>query len=966
MRRPIYQKSILALAISTASLIAHAQTIQLTDSGFSNESGNYPETITFTGSYTGTNDAIEFSSSTINGSLILDATIVGTGADVDGLDLSSVDLESGEGPKTLIKGDLVNKGTITVSGDGASALLIDPAEITGSIINEGTLRVTGDAYLEEDEWGFEYEVASAMDIAYSDIKGDIHNKGSIIVEGEGATGILVFANTNIGGDLLNDGTIQATGTGAMGIGLEDSTIGGSLINNGTIQATGGQFGIELQYTTIGGSLTNNGTIQATGFTAAGIELEDSTIGGSLINNGTIQATGSSASGIELESSTLGGSLINNGTITVTGLDGAAVELENTTLTQFVNTGTIQVTGDDSEGLEVDDAHFTHASAHIVNTGLMSSESDAVIAIGDFSVSNPDGTLVIKNTGTLYSGNEAIDVQFDSGPVHLLWGEKDKTSAITGNLIGLSHVQIAGTANFTGTPLVGQSETADPDHTAHVRMKGDGWIDVGSSSANTPAHLELGLDHTVIDGNLYVAGNSSLGMSLSNSTDVNTAVLSVSGEAEFAQGSQIKLKAKNADFTAEGTQYILVDAGKLTNEGLAVLSSSSLLNIDTYEKQGNQIIARVTVKQAEQIVDVIDQFGGSSNAQQAGASFIELATNQLALNPNDPVRLALIAASEDPAKLKALVEQLVPEVNGGATSAAVSGQGLVSNAAGNRTAGMRGQSSGEAFKEAGVWVQTLYSTANQDVRNGIAGFDADSRGIAVGVDGKLNDQTTLGVAYSFLNTKVDSDSGNKTEVDGHSVTLYGGYEVGNYFVDGSLTYGMNDNQSKRYIASTTAKGDYDSDVLGLNLVGGYAYHISDALLIEPRVAARYSQVNIDRFREKGSSAALAVEDQRYEVAELGLGVRFAGSLAAGQGTLKPHAKLMAYHDFAADQVSSTSSFVLGGTPFVSKGSDPVRNSYEAGVGADYSLGALTLGLAYEHLGKTDFNADTVVAKVRYDF
>ncbi len=76
--------------------------------------------------------------------------------------------------------------------------------------------------------------------------------------------------------------------------------------------------------------------------------------------------------------------------------------------------------------------------------------------------------------------------------------------------------------------------------------------------------------------------------------------------------------------------------------------------------------------------------------------------------------------------------------------------------------------------------------------------------------------------------------------------------------------------------------------------------------------------------------------------------------------------MAYHDFAADQARSTSSYVLGGTPFVTSGAKPSRDSYEAGIGLNYRIGALTLGGSYDRIGKSDFDADVFQAKVRYDF
>ena len=487
-----------------------------------------------------------------------------------------------------------------------------------------------------------------------------------------------------------------------------------------------------------------------------------------------------------------------------------------------------------------------------------------------------------------------------------------------------------------------------------------------SSKSAPGHLDLGLAHTSLDGNLYVAGNSSLGLNLSSATDANKAVLSVSGIAQFGEGSQIKLAAKGSDFRADGTTYTLVQANDLQDNGLKVTSSSSLLNVDSYVVENNQIVTKVTSKNSAEVGDVIANIGGSQNAQQAGAAFSQVATQLAQLNPQDPLFQHYVSASNNPEALKKLAEQLAPEVNGGATQAATTSQSLISNVTGNRTGGGRGLSSGDTLKETGVWVQSLYSDATQDMRDGVAGFNAYSRGIAVGADGKVNDQVTLGVAYSYLNTDVNGKAGSKTEVDSHAFTLYGGFEQGNYFVDAGLTYGMNDNDSQRTVGNTKAKAGYDSTLFGVNLVGGYTYNITPDMLIEPRVAARYSLVDIDGYREKGSSAALKVKDQRYEVAELGAGLRVAANYPLGQGTLTPQAKVMAFHDFAADQASSTSTFTLGNTPFVTSGAKAVRNSYEAGIGADYRLGAVTVGLNYDYVGKSGFDADTVSAKVRYDF
>ena len=86
----------------------------------------------------------------------------------------------------------------------------------------------------------------------------------------------------------------------------------------------------------------------------------------------------------------------------------------------------------------------------------------------------------------------------------------------------------------------------------------------------------------------------------------------------------------------------------------------------------------------------------------------------------------------------------------------------------------------------------------------------------------------------------------------------------------------------------------------------------------------------------------------------------------RATLQPQATLMAYHDFAADQIATNASFTFGGSSFLATGASPARTRYEAGIGLDYVLANTTFGINYDYSSKEDFQADTLQAKVRYDF
>ncbi|WCM48954.1 autotransporter domain-containing protein [Pseudomonas sp. WJP1] len=761
----------------------------------------------------------------------------------------------------------------------------------------------------------------------------------------------VWKNNYIGGDLINRGNISATGNASTALLIDPSTIKGSVINEGTLSSKGEPVkdldedeleenrAVDISGSTeIGGDLhnTTSGKIIAEGTDATGISMSGGKISGNLINDGSISVKGSQSTGIDLTS------------------NGEGKYVEHADISQLINHGTITATGDDATAIELDGVRFSAdpAKGHVINSGSILA-SDAAIEVGGFEIDSDLKRLRIVNNGTIIAGDEAIDASgATGGEVYL---DMLNGSKITGNLIGLNGIKVYGNTQFAGTDA-----TIDG---ANITLKNKGRIDVGD---NTQAgHLDFTTPHTSIDGDMYVAETSSIGLNLSSATNASTPVLSVSGTAGFAKGSQIKLAAQGNDFSANGSEYTLVKAGTLENNGLTLNSTSALLNVDSYEVAGNKIVAKVTTKSDTQIGAISDQQGLSGNSRAALSRLLNDGVLAKISNRDDLVLQGF--SNADDKQLAALAKQLTPEVNGGDSQAAATGLSLVNGAIGSRSSAARtGLSSGDLLAETGVWVQALTSDATQDTRKNVSGYDADSNGVAIGADGKLNADTTIGLAYSYLSTDVNSDGGNKTDVTGNALTVYGDWTRDNWFIDASLTYGWNDNDSKRSIAGTQAKANYDSDFLGLSALTGYSYRIDKNLIIEPQIGARYTNISIDSYKEKGSSAALSVGAQRYEVGEMGAGVRMAAAFDLGKGSLEPQAKVMAWHDFIGDETSSTSTFVLGGTPFTTTGSGSVRDSYELGLGLDYKLNAWTVGGSYDYLSKTAFSADTFTVKVRYDF
>ncbi|AZZ74207.1 autotransporter outer membrane beta-barrel domain-containing protein [Pseudomonas sp. RU47] len=727
------------------------------------------------------------------------------------------------------------------------------------------------------------------------------------------------------------------------------SVNSEIVNKARITIDGATHGVGIDiapaagvsWAQLGYNFSNEGSVTVNGLAASGestgIALKGTPVRGTFMNSGPITVSGNNATGVALVDTSFGRGVINSGPIVVSGTNARGLYLENTALSAaVVSRSTLRATGSGAEALVLNGVQLVPASNAsqygLYNYGNVYGES---IGIHVYNQPAGQGPLnIVQSYGMIEGGTAAIQV--DDGLSYFYWNNGD----VKGDLLGLSGVSIDGEVNFDGATIK------------------SGYVTVQEGT------LTLARAHTTIVGDLDMEeADSVIAMSVGNDTDINRAILTVTGTTEIAPGGHVQLQARSSDFrtAAGGNRYTLIRSGNLIGgENLTVESSSALLEVKSFGVEGNDVKALVSTKSQDVLTQNTLDAGGTRNAASA---LVGLSASLMSrLGEQDPVFQAFANASTD-TQLARLAETLSPDVSRGVLHAATNSQTLVSGVINDRANRAR---TATGSLEKGVWLQALNSDADQDARRGVAGYDADSHGIAVGADGQLNADTSIGLAYSYLDSDVKSDIGSKTKVTGHALTAYGNWMHDNWFVDASLMYGWNDNESKRYIAGTRAKGDYDSDVFGVSALAGYTLRLTPGVVLEPQVGARYANVGMDSYREKGSSASLNVGSQRYEVGEMGVGARLSAAFAVGTGSLEPEAKLMAWHDFIGDKVGTTSSFVLGGDSFTSRGTTPVRDSYELGLGANYRMGAWSVGGSYDYVTASGFDSDGFTAKVRYAF
>ncbi|MFV0885334.1 autotransporter domain-containing protein [Metapseudomonas otitidis] len=714
-------------------------------------------------------------------------------------------------------------------------------------------------------------------------------------------------------------------------------VNGDLVNNAdmTINALSLTNSEGTLYLEQGGQVTgnmiNNGQLISHGVADVNVYVAGP-IGGSFINNGLIESNDnrySDSANLAVHNAVISGDLINAGTLRATGNKAIALDLEDSTVRQVDNQGTIFAQGTHATALSISSG-VTLGQRNLLNHGTLEARGTGATAARIID------DRWLTNYGSVLSDDVAVDISTVRESTYAqMSGLTSGVVAVKGhgdNYMWLEGGEIRG--DITGMRLI---EVGGAGVTLDSALINSRYLDVESGT------LTLLRSGTVLNGDFETL-SADLNLVLSNATDPNTPFFRVNGLVgiDYSQGSRVLITPKPNDFSLSGPRtYQLISANTWINTPNAPQSTSGLLRVLSHSFDGQVLSAEVETLSGVAAASLVANQGASRRAQRALASF---SAQMPALAADDPVFLSL--AATDAARTAEIAEQLAPESNGANALAPIAGLRLLENATQQRH-----EPAGDPARGPRAWVSLLDNRGHTGERDGARGFDQDTQGIALGLEQAFGDQGLAGIAYSHYQGNSDSHTGNKLDTKGHLVSLYAHQGWGPYFVDGSLSMGWFEHDSRRYITGTRASGDQDGQQYGASLIGGYRLEL-DSLLVEPRLGMRYTRVELDGYREHGSSAALKVESSRYESGEVGAGLRVAGLFPLASGRLMPEASLMAWHDGIGDRSDTQARFLVGGETFTTPGVRQGRDTLEARLGVRYDLGDLTLGAGFNRTQRSD--------------
>ena len=263
---------------------------------------------------------------------------------------------------------------------------------------------------------------------------------------------------------------------------------------------------------------------------------------------------------------------------------------------------------------------------------------------------------------------------------------------------------------------------------------------------------------------------------------------------------------------------------------------------------------------------------------------------------------------------------------------------------------------------GTWRTFVQGGYNRPEYDGFGGGDGDSPALAIGLSNRISENwlagLSLGLAQNSLSLgAADSDY----DMRSYLASAFASYQQDRFFADLSLSAGYLDyDDLKRTFAlgitERSEQGSTEGLLWGVAAKTGFnLMQIGDPLQFGPFIGASYQKIEVDGYREKGTSAtALSYEDQ--ELDSLRLSVGLFGNYALTQRTrlFAEVAREVEREDDERDDLRMSLNSVENNT-FTLPGAVPTGDQTRFSVGVAHQLAAgLSLRANYNYQGNDNRN------------
>ncbi len=898
---------------------------------------------------------------TISNSLFEENTATGTAVSAGGAIFNNALMDEKRNPAAIIE----------ISNSG---LNYNEASFGGAIYNHGKLDLSEVSFVENE--------ATFTDRNNGGGGGAIYNNWLATING----GLFKYNNSFEGGAIFNRDTATISSASFT---ENNAYLGGAIYNERKMTILDSTFtgntAIEDDSESDlpsgrGGAIYNYGKMTIANTTFANNSADEYYSYGGAIHNskyGEMVISDSEFSGNEAKDGDGYGSghggAISNGTVSTN--IGGTITISDTTFTGNKTHGT---NGSPDAG----GAIFNHAgtikitNAIFTNNETVGSATGSGGAIYNEGLPTVDGVMEISKSS--FSGNRSsfggainnddiltlTDVTFDGNQAHRDYATEEyggiggaiynnyfgKTTIINGLFTNNSSVGNGGAIYNRGEISFSDNNVFEGNTANNVKndIYNDGTINVTGG---------LSLDGGIINSGTINFSDSSLKATLVDTGDTTTKIIAGADATHLGKlTGSLSLVLTDDDINKK-----IVLEGDKTGFNLSnTLYNINFNEVDTYTvvgKKDAEQIAESTGANANQAGTVAAIF--SDTSASGNVTFDTVASNineMLQSGDASQVQAALDGATAMSPDSAPTVQQTQSETTHQVFNAV--GTRLSDGVSGNS----RGMSSGDASENVSVWMQGLANHTKLDKTSKSYGFKADTYGVALGLEKKINSSVKAGISYAYSSTDADT-KGRDTEVKTHTVLAYGEYKPSNWFVNGIVSYGWSDYKEDKDAAGTIVKAKYDVKTLGMQAVVGYDLYTRYAT-VTPLTGLRYVHIDSDNYVD---SAGQKIASSDSNILTGIIGSKISKTFEDETGIkFTPEARVAMTYDLK--QAHNKSNVVLpNGSSYSINGESLERFGVEVGGNLTAEVNDnVEMSLGYEGSFRKDYQNHNVLLNLKYNF
>ena len=274
---------------------------------------------------------------------------------------------------------------------------------------------------------------------------------------------------------------------------------------------------------------------------------------------------------------------------------------------------------------------------------------------------------------------------------------------------------------------------------------------------------------------------------------------------------------------------------------------------------------------------------------------------------------------------------------------------------------------------GFFVKGNAVSGDQKDTSDRTGYDFTSAGVTVGSDYRFTGNFIAGLMLGINTARANVDSmGSKVKMDGYTLGTYGTYYKKNFYIDGSVSYGLANYDNTRRIVfpglDRTATSSPDGNQITAYTGTGYDIRKNN-WIITPNVSLQYARLNTDSYTEKGAGAInLDVDGQNTESLQGNIGARLSYTWKTDKAVIMPGIRASYGYEFLRDSQNVTSRLAQGSSPFSIQTISPDRNFLSLGAGITaFTVRDVSVYVNYDaQIGENKYVAHNVNAGFRVGF